>query len=317
MSDASNNQGRAFEFACLNELESKIGEFRKCSILKNSSYYAAESAWNSIAQSLQRTLKVSASSAVDTVFELEPLIVEDGTDLLTLQIQSDNAGQEGDVRDILIVRRGIHWEIGLSLKHNHFAVKHSRLAQSLDFGEKWFGVPCSNQYWQDIKPIFERLSRCKAQCKKWSELDDKESSVYVPLLKAFISEVKRSTERNAQIPKKMVEYLLGQFDFYKVISIDSQRVTQIQTYNLRGTLNKPSSKAKPKRLVPVASLPTRLVELDFKRGSNTTVEMYLDGGWQFSFRIHNASTYVEPSLKFDVQIMGVPLAIIHINCVWR
>jgi len=29
-------------------------------------------------------------------------------------------------------------------------------------------------------------------------------------------------------------------------------------------------------------------------------------GWQLSFRIHNASTLVEPSLKFDINIVGLP-----------
>lgn len=36
----------------------------------------------------------------------------------------------------------------------------------------------------------------------------------------------------------MVEYLLGEFDFYKVIGIASKQMTQVQSYNLRGTLNK-------------------------------------------------------------------------------
>jgi hypothetical protein len=43
----------------------------------------------------------------------------------------------------------------------------------------------------------------------------------------------------------------------------------------------------------------------------------MDGGWQFNFRIHNASTYVEPSLKFDIQIIGMPTTIISINCSWN
>jgi hypothetical protein len=34
--------------------------------------------------------------------------------------------------------------------------------------------------------------------------------------------------------------------------------------------------------------------------------MYFDKGWQISFRIHNASTMVEPSLKFDINIVGLP-----------
>lgn len=54
-----------------------------------------------------------------------------------------------------------------------------------------------------------------------------------------------------------------------------------------------------------------------KPKSNNTLELYLNNGWQFSFRIHNASTLIEPSLKFDVQIMGMPTNIIVINCQWN
>ena len=56
---------------------------------------------------------------------------------------------------------------------------------------------------------------------------------------------------------------------------------------------------------------------DFVPGKTNTVELYMDGGWQFSFRIHNAETYVKASLKFDIQIVGMPAAIITINCNWR
>ena len=98
----------------------------------------------------------------------------------------------------------------------------------------------------------------------------------------------------------MVEYLLGEFDFYKVISLDSKRLTQIESFNLHGHLNKPSSKAKPEIEIPLIELPTKIVSIDFKENSQTTIEMIMNNGWQFSFRIHNASTYVETSLKFDI-----------------
>ncbi len=69
--------------------------------------------------------------------------------------------------------------------------------------------------------------------------------------------------------------------------------------------------------IPIASLPSRIVSLEFKPDSTNTIELYMDGGWQFSFRIHNASTKVEPSLKFDVQILGIPTAIMTIECKWQ
>lgn len=317
MSKESNNQGRAYEYICIVSLEKEIKKVRPVTIENNSSFEAAHHAWNSIGIEIQNILLQSAVSAVETIFELEPLILENDGDTVTLKIQPDSQGEIGDVRDILIIRKGIEWEIGLSVKHNHFAVKHSRLAKTLDFGDRWFGVKCSDNYWKDIEPIFKYLDTEKSNGSKWSDLPNKENDVYIPLLNAFMNEISRSYKAHSDIPQKLVEYLLGQFDFYKVISIDNRRITQIQTYNLRGTLNKTGKKNKPKSIVPVSSLPTRIVNIGFKPNSNNTVELYLDGGWQFSFRIHNASTYVETSLKFDVQIIGMPTTIISINCLWK
>lgn len=115
----------------------------------------------------------------------------------------------------------------------------------------------------------------------------------------------------------MVEYLLGEFDFYKVISIDMKKTTRIQSYNLHGKLNQSTKTTSPKIKIPVVSLPTRIVSLEFKPESSNTVEFYMDGGWQFNFRIHNASTKVEISLKFDIQIVGMPTTIISIDCKWN
>ena len=318
MSNKSNNQGRAYEFSYLITLFEEISKIRPAKIEKNSSYFAAERAWNTLTDSEKTIYKVSALAGVSTIFDLEPLILDDGDDERELKIQSDDKGKEGDVRDILIIRQGIGWEIGLSVKHNHFAVKHSRLSKNLDFGKKWYWVDCSEQYWEDIKPIFEYLDVEKEKGSKWSDLPNKEDDVYIPLLNAFKGELERQNHSfGKDIPKLIVEYLLGEFDFYKVIGIDSKRTTQIQSYNLRGTLNKQGNKIKRSIELPISTLPTRIVSLEYKPGSKNTLELYLDGGWQFSFRIHNASTKVESSLKFDIQIIGMPATIISIDCRWK
>ena len=300
MSDQSNNQGRAYEFICLLTLSQEINKTRKAEIEVNSAYHAAEHAWNTISDELKSILAQSAIAAVSTIFDMEPMIIENSDDILSLKIQTDNEGKEGDVRDIVIARKDVKWEIGLSLKHNHFAVKHSRLAKGLDF-----------------EPIFDYLTEKKADNKKWNELPSKDTTVYVPLLQAFMDELNHSNALDSSVPQKMVEYLLGEFDFYKVISIDSKRITRIQSYNMHGQLNRASKTIKPQIHIPVACLPTRIVNLKFKPNSTNTVELYMDGGWQFSFRIHNAATKVETSLKFDIQIVGMPTTIITINCSWN
>ena len=149
------------------------------------------------------------------------------------------------------------------------------------------------------------------------DLNNKEDDVYVPLLKAFMQEIKTQVNKNTDIPRKLVEYLLSKYDFYKVISIDNKRVTTIQSFNMYGTLNQPSKTQKPSLEVPTMELPTTLLYMDFKPKSKTTVIMGFDNGWQFSFRIHNAKDTIEPSLKFDIQIIGMPPAVnISFNCKW-
>ncbi len=316
MTTKSNDQGRAYEFICLKTLEREIRKFRRVKVIKNETYKIYALLWKKLPEEMKNTYKVSSYAAVYKIFDLEPLIVEKGNDILELSIQKDEKGIEGDVRDLLIIRRNIQWEIGLSIKHNHFAVKHSRLSRVLDFGEKWYGIPCSEIYWNDINPIFKYLEEEKSKKKKFVDLPNKEGDVYIPLLNAFIKEIKFQYQEHKEIASKIVEYLLCKYDFYKVISIDHKKLTQIQSYNLHGTLNQDGKYQKASIKVPIVSLPTRIVSLDFVPNSHTTVELYMDSGWQFSFRIHNAATYVEPSLKFDINIVGMPTAIITINCLW-
>ena len=142
-------------------------------------------------------------------------------------------------------------------------------------------------------------------------------NIYVPILEAFVEEIKRACSVHNDLPRKMTEYLLGEYDFYKVISIDRDRTTRVNAFNLRGTLNLDGKVRKAKRRIPKTLLPTRIVSLDFKPKSKTTVELYMDNGWQFSFRIHSADSIVQNSLKFDIQSIGMPTTIVTINCRWK
>lgn len=317
MSSKSNDQGRAYEFICLLSLEEAIKAIRPVQIIKNSSYEAAERAWNTLSSTDQKLYKLSAVSTIQTIFDLEPNIIEKDDDVLNLYIQIDQRGEDADVRDIIIERKDIVWEIGLSIKHNHLAVKHSRLAKHLDFGQKWYDVPCSSTYWNDIKGVFEYLDKEQAKGTYFRDLPAKEDDVYMPLLKAFLSEVKRAIQIDSKVPRKMVEYLLSKYDFYKVISLDERRITTIQSFNMYGTLNKASKTMEPAIKVPEMLLPTTLLYADMKPNSKTTVLLCFDNGWQFSFRLHNAKDFVESSLKFDVQIVGLPAEVnIKYNCKW-
>lgn len=320
MSRKSNDQGRAYEFAWIKTLEEELSKQRAVSIIHNSSFDANKKAWDNIDSNTKHTYITSAKAAAGALLELEPCLQEtqeNDADLLTLAFLKDEHGMQGDVRDIQIKRDCLEWEIGLSIKHNHHAVKHSRLSHQLDFGKEWFHIPCSDNYWQEIEPIFNQLKIAKAKGEKWNALSNKEEDIYLPLLHAFINEINRVNQLEDDIPKKMVEYLIGIKDYHKVVSKDAQRLTLVHSFNMSGTLNQPSKTKISAITVPIVKLPTRLVALQLKPESKTTVEMYLNNGWALSFRIHNASTKVEPSLKFDIQFMGMPPSIFTIHCSWK
>ena len=93
MSEKSNNQGRAYEFSYLTTLFEEISKVRPAKIEKNSSFYAAERAWNTLIDSKKAIYKISALAGVNTIFELEPLILDDGNNELELKIQLDDKGE--------------------------------------------------------------------------------------------------------------------------------------------------------------------------------------------------------------------------------
>ncbi|GAA8962439.1 hypothetical protein HpSP30_09960 [Helicobacter pylori] len=307
MSDKSNNQGRAYEYAWCLALEQKLSVFKKVIVDKQNGFNAANRAYESLEKSLQDRYLESAKQGVLLLLDCEPLLSEvigSSQNEITLSLQKDKLGEIGDIRDILIYFD--RFCIGLSIKHNHDAIKHSRLSKDLDFGEKWLGVGVSQNYKDTIKPLFERLENAKKEGMLWRDFPNKEQEIYAPLLQAFKKEVLRIDEnKKNKVPQKMVEYLLGKYDFYKAILLEREQKTKLEAYHFNNTLNR-SVKNKPKRIIPLSKLPTRMIYFDFKPKSFNTLELVLDEGWSFSLRIHNASSRVEPSLKFDIKLLSKP-----------
>ncbi|GAA9690219.1 hypothetical protein HpVH77_07170 [Helicobacter pylori] len=307
MSDKSNNQGRAYEYAWCLALEQKLSVFKKVIVDKQNGFNAANRAYESLEKSLQERYLESAKQGVLLLLDCEPLLSEvigSSQNEITLSLQKDKLGEIGDIRDILIYFD--RFCIGLSIKHNHDAVKHSRLSKDLDFGKKWLGVGVSQNYKDTIKPLFERLENAKKEGMLWRDFPNKEQEIYAPLLQAFKKEILRIDEnKKNKVPQKMVEYLLGKYDFYKAILLEREQKTKLEAYHFNNTLNR-SVKNKPKRIIPLSKLPTRMIYFDFKPKSFNTLELVLDEGWSFSLRIHNASSRVEPSLKFDIKLLSKP-----------
>lgn len=302
--------GKAFEYALLNEFLERLRVITKVIVVENEPYKTALKCFLSFEEKEQSHYSLVASFAVNFLLDIEPRLSNGISDLdiLQLEIVSDKEGQSGDVRDVLAIRSLQKWEIGISAKNNHRAVKHSRLSNSIDFGEKWLNIPCSDEYFKEIYPIFDNLAKLRTASKatqKWDTLGDYHTSVYVPILNAFRKELLKLDSQNVGVvAERLVEYLIGNQDFYKVIKGTNK--VEIQAYNLHGTLNLPFENIKPKAKVQKLKLPNRLIEVVYQDNSKTTLLVTLNEGWQISFRIHNASSRIEPSLKFDINLVSAP-----------
>jgi len=188
-------------------------------------------------------------------------------------------------------------------KQNHVILKHSRLSAKLDFGNIWFGINCSEVYFNEIYPIFDKLKKYKDSGKLWVEISNKAEIIYEPILNAFKKEFDSLYIKHQKtITKKLILYLL--------------RSTRIQPFNLFGSLNHESSRKKPDIKFGKVSLPTKIIDFSFKENSKTTLELTMNNGWVISFRIHNAESLVVTSLKFDIQLIGQPADIFYYDVVW-
>jgi hypothetical protein len=302
--------GKAFEYALLTKFYDRLSLVTQVKIIGNEPLNRVTECFEKITLEEQNSFKIAASFAVNFLIDLEPRlsVAISNKDFLVLEIVSDSAGKDGDVRDVLCIRDLQKWEIGVSAKNNHRALKHSRLSTRLNFGKEWVGLPCSKSYFDEINKVFSLLTSIRKEKPKtkWAEVfKDKNEQIYKPILKAFRKEMLSLQKIDPEnFAHNLVQYLVGNNDFYKIIK--SKRKVEIQAFNMNGSLNLSAKGRKPEFKITKIQLPKRLIELVFKKGHDNTLIAYFDEGWQISFRLHTAKSTVEPSLKFDINLISAP-----------
>lgn len=301
--------GKAFEYACLRALYDKYAPILDVRIKSDSNYQNAKKAYELLSLTEQNDYALAAKKGIEIISPLEPnLEYPDISEPLDLAIQPDKQGEKGDVRDVLCIRNEKGWNIGLSCKHDHEAVKHSRLSKTIDFGKDWLGVSVSEEYRKEINPLFDDLEELKKLKANWEDVEKKEERFYKTLLTAFLKEMRRIYEKEPkEVAENLLRYLLGRYDFYKIIAHTKDKTTEVKPFNIYGSLGLSTKDKKPQYKLTLLKLPTQILSMDFKKDSMNTVLIHCDNGWALSLRIHSAKKTVEPSLKFDIQLVGVPV----------
>lgn len=275
-------------------------------VIESPEYQNTKSSYEKVIPKLQERFPIAASLAVHHIIEKEYKNLESNKPT-GIWVASDSRGQKGDVRDVVIKCKDS--EIGISCKTNHDDFKHSRLSSTSNFVRKW-GLDqegCSQEYWDAVKPVFAELRSIRESSNAtalWSDQKDVPNRFYWKVLDAFEAEILRltaSSEPNAsQVTKNLISYIVGSHDFYKVISRSEQ--VEIQGFNLNGSL-----------AVSKTRYPDHVIGIDRLNGGRYSKTVRFNRGFTFNFRIHSASSRVEPSLKFAVSAISLPPSEIYTN----
>lgn len=321
----SNNtkNGKAFEYACLKEIEDVLKNNNKIVFIKKDNpFKTAEKCFNNLNKKQSLNYKIAAKRGIQLIQDLEPNLCNGKGDL-KLSIASDSIAigkKGGDVRDVIAIRNENNplWEIGISCKHNHEALKHPRITKDYDFGFEWIGKHCSTQYFKEITPVMDKISNLKYS--RWNQVPNKKTDYYKPVLNAFKNELKILC-KDSTVPKKIVSYFFGTHDFYKIMMQEKSRSTTIQGFNINGTLGKSVKGQRSRIPVPQISLPTKLLQIEFKEPKkndvSTTLRLTFDKGWVITMRLHNKDSKPKPtSLAWDVKLEGIPTGMFSTTQLW-
>ncbi len=337
--------GKAFEYASLIELYNELlhtgWKQEQLEIERDKNYQNIERAYQSfelldedeedenevelIVERHCNMFSCAAHVAARYLCMVEPILQNPKGLHGVLKAMPDSAGIKGDVRDIDFIvyydkeHKEKIKEIGISCKNNHEAVKHPRITEEPDFAKEWTKgeFVCSQEFMDEMEKIQNKIDEYKGKYKKWSDVEEKMDSIYYPIVKLFVKEIKRlgiADEKAAheqQLKAKrftqlFFEYMFGTQDFYKFIKDDNSRATKVYPYNMHGSLMNPYNGNKNEQAVKSINMPEEIVEVRVKPKSKTTIEVYFDQ-WIISMRLHNADSKItKTSLKFDVQIKAQP-----------
>ena len=264
-----------------------------------------------------------AAPAMERIASHEPYIFEtEGEPLVVRLNYIDRRLERDSFGEIMLERPDLDWRFAISVKSdakilsalpvadreldmNKDEIRNSFNAID-DFGDRILGIPCSNEYFEDMNEIL--LNIAPRDNENWSELVKDDNFVYgsliTPMLKAMGREFPRIFKFHPEAPQKLFDYFYGEMDYYFIKPIEELKVTRIGCVNSRGYLGR--MPGNPNLKTPKVRFPSELLDVRFATGpygevSKNTLQLAFDGGWSLCITMFPVyDTYGE--LGFDLQV---------------
>lgn len=262
--------------------------------------------WDNTDQQERDNVYRQVLPAVRRIASKEPYIFETSGDplvvrfnFLTRELEKDSFGE------MMLERPDIDWRISLSLKSSARVITALPVADRKstdgdnvinsfneidDFGLRIFGVPCSNDYFQDMNNILLTFEPYSTE--DWKKNMHDEDFLYgkfiTPMLRAVAAEIPRICAVHPEAPEKLLNYFYGSIDYYFFNPIEELGLTRIGAVNAHGGLGRIPGTSN--YYTPRVKLPTELLDVRFATGdygeiSRDTIQLSFDGGWSVCLRL--------------------------------
>ena len=278
-------------------------------IYEDDSYNGYIEKWNN--SSDHDLLMRQVRPAVRRIAFKEPyLFMKDG-DPLCIKFNDQHRRMEDSFGEMLLERADKDWRIAFSIKNDAKIIATTPVADRSegeydhkavtvyneieDFGFQIFGIPCSNDYFNDVNAILESIGSHDKET--WRERLKDDDFAYkhliTPILTAIGREVPRICKDHPEAPQKLIDFFYGKIDYYFLKPINEVQVTRIGAINSHGGLGRiPNNN---NHYTACVDFPTQLLDVRFVNGkygelSNDTIQFTFDGGWSVCLTVLRSNT---------------------------
>lgn len=247
-----------------------------------------------------------ARPAIKRIAYKEPYIFLKGGDPLCIKFNDMNRRMEDSFGEMLLERADKDWRIAFSIKNDAIIIATTPVAdrdtasyeghqaavfnEIEDFGDKIFGVPCSNDYFNDMNAILEGIGAHDRAT--WAERMKDDDFAYdhliQPMLTAIGREIPRICKDHPEAPARLINFFYGKIDYYYIKPIEELKLTRIGAINSHHGLGMIPDNVH--HYTPCVDFPTKLLDVRFVNGkygelSKDTIQFSFDGGWAVCLRV--------------------------------
>ena len=259
-----------------------------------------------------------AAPAIRRIASKERYLYATEGDPICIRLNYLDKDLEDSFGDIMVERSDLDWRFAISVKYDAKITASLPVAdreveqpggkfnQIDDFGDRIFGIPCSNDYFTDMNEILLNIQPHDKE--NWGELVKDEKFIYdsviTPMIAAIGREMPRLCKGHPEAPQKLIDFFYRKIDYYFIFPVDEVGVTRIGSVNAHGGLGRMPNN--PNLLVPRVDPPSKLLDVRFGKGpygelSKDTIQFAFDGGWAVCLTVSPVyDTYGE--LGFNLQV---------------